>query len=69
MQYAPTHSDEKREPVRFQHYPDGRKTGTVEVGRLPLVVCRCNRVRAFVPLTGTSVGSYAIRPYLFGPKN
>ena len=34
MQYAPTHSDEKRKPVRFQRYPDGRKTRTAEVGRL-----------------------------------
>ena len=49
-------------------YPFGRKTGTAEVGRLPLGVCRCNRLLASVPLTGTSVGAYAIRPYPFGRK-
>ena len=30
--------------------------------------CWQNWVRAFIPLTGTSDGAYAIRPYPFGRK-
>ena len=45
------------------------QTGTMVHGRFPLGNCWPNRLIGSVPLTGTSDGAYAIRPYLFGPQN
>ena len=59
--------------MSFRPSGDGRiayalRTRTTGHGWLPLDDCWQNRLFAFVPLTGTSVGAYAIRPYPFGQK-
>ena len=44
------------------------QSGTIGPGRPQQIALRNNRAPAFVPLTGTSGGAYAIRPYPDGQK-
>ena len=45
------------------------ESGMMGPGRLPLGVCRCNRVRTFVPLAGTLGRAYAFAPLPIRTKN